>query len=135
MIIIACCENSYGMMFNNRRVSQDNYVIDKIIGLTKGTKLWVSNYSYSLFEKKNPENINVSEMFLSEASNNEYCFIEKEQVSKYQKWIDEIILFRWNRDYPSDQTFDIDLSEWELVSQDEFQGDPHEKITMEVYRK
>ena len=135
MIIIACCENGYGMMFNNRRVSQDNAVIDKIIELTEGAKLWVSNYSHPLFEKKNPDNINVSEMFLSEAGKDEYCFIEKEQVSKYQKWIDEIVLFRWNRDYPSDHAFDIDLSEWKLVSQKEFKGNSHERITMEVYRK
>ena len=49
--------------------------------------------------------------------------------------ITEIIVYRWNRDYPADLFLDIDLKDWELAETAEFAGNSHEKITREVYRK
>ena len=135
MKVIVCCENSNGMLFNNRRVSQDKVVAEKIIELTKKTKLWMDNYSYLLFEKLNSSNINLAEEALSEAAQHEYCFVEKQMLAPYEKWISEILVFRWNRDYPSDKNLDIELSEWNLKYTEEFSGDSHDKITMEVYER
>ena len=107
MKVIVCCENSNGMLFNNRRVSQDRVVLERIVDLTKSNKLWMDNYSYSLFEKLNALNISLAENPLAEAADSEYCFIDKE--------------------------LDVDLSEWKLNYSEEFSGNSHEKITMEVY--
>ena len=49
--------------------------------------------------------------------------------------IEKIIVFWWNRHYPSDRKFDLDLSKWNKVSKEEFAGYSHEKITKEVYEK
>ena len=49
--------------------------------------------------------------------------------------IEKIIVFWWNRHYPSDRKFDLDLSKWNKVSEEEFAGYSHEKITKEVYEK
>lgn len=135
MKVIVCCENSNGMLFNNRRVSQDKVVTAKIVELTRETKLWMDNYSYSLFEALSASNINLADDALSEASEHEYCFVEKQMLAHYEKWISEIIVFRWNRDYPSDKELDIDLSEWRMKHTEEFIGNSHEKITMEVYER
>lgn len=135
MKVIVCCENSNGMLFNNRRVSQDKAVTAKIVDLTKENKLWMDNYSYSLFEALNASNINLADDALSEAAEHEYCFVEKQMLATYEKWISEIVVFRWNRDYPSDKELDIDLSEWNLKHTEEFSGNSHEKITMEVYER
>ena len=100
MKVIVCCEKNNGMMFNNRRVSQDKVVSERIVELTKSNKLWMDYYSYALFEKLNVININLAENTLAEAADSEYCFIEKQELPPYEKWINEIVVFRWDRDYP-----------------------------------
>ena len=133
MIAIVCIDDNGGMMFNNRRQSRDSILIDKITEITKGSKLWLNKYSYSLFEEKNMSNINVDESFVLEAANGEYCFVENVSLKDYEKWIEKLIVFKWNRVYPKDFEFDMDLSEWKLVESSEFKGSSHDKITMEVY--
>ena len=135
MRIIACCDDNNGILFNNRRVSQDIKVTNRIIELTKGSTLWMDNYSYSLFSKAKSVNINVSENIMSEANDGEYCFVEKENIRLFEQNVEEIILFRWGRVYPSDKVLDINLQEWHLKQVEEFSGNSHDKITMEVYER
>lgn len=135
MKVILCLDDNNGMLFNNRRQSRDEKVIEKIFEITQNKKLWVNKYSYSLFEIFNPSNINVDDLFLSEATTGEYCFVENSDLANYEKWIEEIIVFKWNRDYPYDKELDIDLSKWVLKNTIEFEGNSHKKITMEVYSK
>ena len=135
MIAIVCIDDNGGMMFNNRRQSRDSILIDKITEITKGSKLWINKYSYSLFEDKNMSNINVDESFVLEAANGEYCFVENVSLKDYEKWIEKMIVFKWNRVYPKDFEFELDLSKWKLAESSEFQGSSHDKITMEVYVK
>lgn len=134
MIAIVCVDDSFGMMFNNRRQSRDKAVIEKITQLTKDRRLWINEYSKELFSE-NITNLNIDNNFLAEAMEGEFCFIENCQLSTYEKWVEKIILFKWNRAYPSDVVFDIDLSNWKLSEIDEFVGNSHDKITMEVYFK
>ena len=133
MIAIVCIDDNGGMMFNNRRQSRDVILLEKIIEITKGSKLWLNKYSYSLFEEKNVSNINVDESFILEAANGEYCFVENVSLKTYEKWIEKLIVFKWNRIYPNDFEFDIDLSAWRLAESSEFKGNSHDNITMEVY--
>ena len=135
MKVIVCCDKSNGMLFNNRRVSQDRVISERIVELTKSNKLWMDNYSHVLFEKLNALNINLAENTLAETADSEYCFVEKQELLPYEKWISEIIVFRWDRDYPFDKELDVNLSEWKLTHSEEFVGNSHEKITMEVYER
>lgn len=135
MNVIVCIDDNYGMMFNKRRLSKDITLTKKIAEITKSSKLWLNKYSYSLFEQLNTSNINVDENYLAEATNGEFCFVEDKELKPYEKWIENLIVFRWNRSYPADQTLDIDLSKWRLSKTNEFEGNSHEKITMEVYVK
>ena len=135
MKVILCLDDNNGMVFNNRRQSRDEKIIEKILDITKKNRLWINKYSYSLFEIFNASNVNVDDLFLSEAPMGEYCFVETSELTNYEKWIEEIIVFRWNRDYPYDKELDIDLSKWKLINSLEFEGNSHKKITMEVYSK
>lgn len=135
MIAIVCIDDNFGMMFNNRRQSRDITIVQKITEIAKNSKIWVNKYSYPLFEEVNNSNVNVDEAFLSEAASGEYCFIENKALKPYEKWIEKLIVFRWNRDYPTDKKFDIDLSLWSLQESTEFVGNSHKKLTMEVYTK
>lgn len=131
MQIIITVENRNGMLFNHRRVSRDQKVSERILAYCKEKKLWMNAYSAKLFEN-NPQ-IRVSETFLEQKD--AICFVEDQDVTPYLPEIDTIILFHWNRDYPADFFFTVDLSEWNRIHQEEFAGKSHEKITMEVYKK
>ena len=131
MQVIITVENRNGMLFNHRRVSRDQKVSERILAYCKEKKLWMNAYSAKLFEN-NPQ-IRVSETFLEQKD--AICFVEDQDVTPYLPEIDMIILFHWNRDYPADFFFTVDLSEWNRIHQEEFAGKSHEKITMEVYKK
>ena len=63
--------------------------------------------------------------------------METDDVLPLEPLAEALILYRWNRRYPSDLTFRIPLSEhgWKLETVTEFSGFSHEKITEEVYKK
>lgn len=131
MQVIITVENRNGMLFNHRRVSRDQKISERILAYCKEKRLWMNAYSAKLFEN-NPQ-IRVSETFLEQKD--AICFVENQDVTPYLPEIDTIILFHWNRDYPADFFFTVDLSEWNRIHQEEFAGKSHEKITMKVYKK
>ena len=134
MTLIACLDNNDGMSFNNRRQSQDKNVIKKIIEISQKHRLVMSPYSAILFSDCT-ENIFADENFLENIKNDDFCFIEKHSPSHFTEITNKIIIFRWNRNYPYDKTFDIDLKSWTFESSEEFVGTSHNKITMEVWTK
>lgn len=138
MIIIACIDNSNGMMFNKRRLSRDKSVITDIRTMTAGRRLMMNRYSYSLFNEYSQDMpCCVSESFLDEAGEYDYCFVENRNIIPYIHKIEGIVLYRWNRDYPSDFKFELQLedSNLKLAESRDFQGFSHNRITKEVYTK
>lgn len=135
MVLIVCLDDDNGMMFNHRRQSQDRELRKHLMTLTSGKKLWMNHYSAKQFEE-DYEQINVDDSFMLEAADGDYCFAEDIDAKQYEKWIEEIIVYRWNRKYPSDLQFSIPLNEqWKLKQTEEFVGSSHDKITVEVYGK
>ena len=128
-----CIDDNGGMLFNKRRQSRDLSVIKKISAISENGVLRMNEYSKVLFSDSGINNITVSRAFLDEASGGEWCFVETEKLKAYASEIEKIIVFRWNRIYPSDFVLDISLDKFNLVSSEDFPGNSHEKITMEVY--
>ncbi|MFQ7002098.1 MAG: hypothetical protein ACLRRH_12570, partial [Clostridium sp.] len=135
--IIVCLDDNNGMMFNKRRQSQDKLLRASIKELVKGKTLFMNEYSYKLYKDINNENIIVSENYLDECENDNFCLVENKPLNNYIEKIDNIIIYKWNRIYPSDLYFDIDIKngQWKLIETEEFQGSSHEKITKEIYRR
>ncbi len=139
MMILAAVDDSNGMMFNKRRQSQDKILREYILTMARGKRLWMSDYTGKQFAAIN-QNINqaairIDNDFLDKAGPGEYCLIENHHVSAYLDQIERVILFKWNRAYPGDFFFDLDLSapKWILKESEDFPGFSHEKITKEVY--
>ena len=134
MIIIAVVDDSGGMMFNRRRQSQDRVLREKILSMAGASRLWMNDYTAKQFADHAAE-IHADNDFLTKAGAGEYCFVENTSVSACVDKIEQVILFRWNRAYPADVFFDLDLSApvWKLTGTEEFPGFSHEKITKEVY--
>lgn len=137
MIVCVAVDDNMGMMFNNRRQSQDKILRKYLLNMVNGRKIWINNYTAKQFEYPLTGNIAVDENFLDKACEEDFCFVENLSLEKYKERIKEIILFKWNRIYPADMYFDIPLveNEWKLTYVDEFEGNSHEKITMEEWKR
>lgn len=161
MTIIACVDENNGLMFNHRRQSRDSIVCRDILRECRGKKLYMSAYSGRLFgeagnaeeaekakEGKGAEGredfgkaeraeIEITEDILTKAGNGDACFIEGQEIIGFKEQIRKVILYKWNRRYPADQYFPLEVSggSWELLRTEEFKGSSHERITKEIYEK
>lgn len=136
MIVIVCLEERKGMQFGGRRISRDRVVTEKICTLCTGKPLWIDPVSAGLFEEQSGNvALHAASDFLERAGDGEYCFVENKGLQAVEEKIEKIVVFWWNRHYPSDRKLDLDLSHWKKVSEEEFAGYSHEKITKEVYEK
>lgn len=132
MILIVCVDDKLGMAFNNRRQSKDSALRADLLALTGG-KLWMNAYSAAQFEEDCE--FYADDDFLDKAEIDDYCFVENADIAPYAERVSGVILYRWNRHYPSDKKFPIELfkDRWSLESSFEFAGSSHETITREVY--
>lgn len=135
MIVIACVDDQNGMMFNRRRQSQDQLLRENLLQSVGARKLWMNSYSRAQFSDTDSEQIVTDSRFLENAPEGDYCFVEDQDLSRCLARVEKIILFRWNRRYPADTYFPLDLSLWTLECTESFPGHSHEKITKETYRK
>ena len=133
MKIIVCLEDKKGMMFNKRRLSKDRILIEEIGQTLEMQTIWMNAYSYKLFESLNWQNIKVDEDFLQNADAKDACFVENQKLVDYKEKIDELIIYWWNRRYPADFYFDLDLNDFDKMNETEFEGSSHEKITKQIY--
>lgn len=102
MIVICVMDNHGGMLFNHRRQSQDRILRAWILQRTKGKKLWMNAYSYEQFAAESAPHIVVSQQFLHEAAAGDYCFVETCRLKAVESRIEAVIVYRWNRSYPTD---------------------------------
>lgn len=123
-------------MFHHRRQSRDRILIDDLLQMVGEDRLWIAPYSMLLFDGKEKE-VSVSEELLQKAEAGEWCFVENQSCISALSDLEEVTVYWWNRHYPSDFYFDIDLSNEGFSSQfrEDFVGSSHEKITKEVFRR
>lgn len=131
MNIIICLDDKNGIQFNKRRQSRDSVLCDRILSITKGRALWMSQYSAKMFLSAN---VNVDTEFLNLVNDGDYCFVENDDFMRYLDKLEKVIVYRWNRVYPSDKKVATDfLNEKQLTSSIDFKGSSHERITEEIY--
>lgn len=154
MKIIVCTANNKGILFNKRRVSKDEEVIVDIF--RNATVIRVSEYSRKLFDEyigKVRELLNSCDIRYADGryhivedksnsviddkkkvtSQDEYYFVE-EEIKDFSK-VDEIIIYRWNRDYPADAFFKFNEKKFELQESKDFAGKSHERITRDIWKR
>ncbi|MBR2443834.1 MAG: ribonuclease Z [Clostridia bacterium] len=129
MKIIVCIDDKKGMLFNKRRQSRDRLLIENLEKHLAGREVYISPYSKALFEKS-AINYKVVENPIEVGQG--YAFIENTPLPNDAE---EIVVYHWNRHYPADTYFTMDISAYNKTSSEEFVGSSHEKITKEVYVK
>ena len=133
MKIAVCIEKSGGMLFNNRRVSKDSILQQKLLECVGEGNICLKEYSAKQFTST--EHLQVSDDFLTVASDDDICFIENVEIPIDKA--SQVYLFQWNRDYPADTYFDYNLKDlgFKKVRSEDFAGSSHKKITLEVYQR
>lgn len=129
MNVALCIDDDMGMLFNSRRQSRDSELIKDFVATAGENKIFINPYSEILFEEYN---VTVDENMLHTADVNDFCFVEKESILPCSSKINTLIIYKWNRKYPSDFTFEMP-SGFTLKETAEFKGSSHEKITKEIY--
>lgn len=147
MKIIICLDMNNGIRFNKRRQSKDREVIYDILRNYGDSKIWMTSYSKEMFdesimlledkeESQNllaliERNVMVDEECLDKADKMDYCFIESDIVNKYTDEIKEVIVYRWDKIYPQDERFDIEVDRINNIK--ELKGYSHDIISRETY--
>ena len=131
--MIACVDGRNGMAFHNRRQSQDRLARWDILKEAGRAPLWVNAVTARQFTDGQQSRLRIDEAFLDRAGSGEFCFVEDRSVKPYETRIEQVILYRWNRAYPSDLYWDLPLDGWTLERREEFPGYSHKIITKEVY--
>jgi hypothetical protein len=132
--LIVCLSEDLGMMFNHRRQSRDRVLIADMIAHTQGKRLWISPYSEELFGDA-CSFLHISPDPIANAEADDYCFVEDTPLPRDLNCVDELIIYRWNRHYPSDVHFACDKSAFRLAERTDFAGSSHDNITKEIWKK
>ena len=106
---------------------------EKLLEIVGDSRLLMSSYSAKQFE--NTEGIIVEDDFLENANQGDFCFVENVEITSEN--VESFYVFSWNRKYPGDLFFSVDLKAegFKKIKKEEFKGSSHDKITLEVYSK
>lgn len=135
MTIYICLDDKNGMLFNNRRQSRDAMVLEDIRAVIPA-ELTIAPFSEKLIQSAG-----IPYVLAPEApallSPDAHLFVETKAAAAAVAMASCVVIYRWNRHYPADVHWDIDLTEngFTLRETCEFAGKSHEKITKEVYTK
>lgn len=134
--VAVCVDDFGGMLFNGRRQSRDRVMIADLVTSAKDKKILISDFSFPLF-KDYGDKIIISASPLEDATAEVLCFIENFSLKDYKDRIESLIIYRWNREYPSDKRLDVspEALGLKLISSSDFVGSSHKKITKEIYGK
>lgn len=145
MRLIVCVDDGMGMMFNKRRQSKDAKVREDMLAMLSGDqKLFVTPYTAKQFLPEEQERLVVLEEGLQRDDETlqavppeaeDYFFAEDTPVTGLETVTEQVILYRWNRAYPSDVKFAFDLSGYELTNCEDFVGNSHPEMKKEIYRR
>lgn len=134
-IFVAVDENN-GILFNNRRVSKDKALRQRILDIVGDNTLYITEFSRKQFKdeiESGEFKIDIDEDMLFWADDEDYCFLEDVNADGFFDFISDIYLYRWNREYPADTYFSFPDEEYDLVSTEDFAGFSHDTITEEHF--
>lgn len=132
LTLYLCLDDKGGMLFNKRRQSRDAAVLaDMAAGLPGALTIdpfsekliAAAGIDYQLAEEPLPEDA--------------HFFLENRTPEDLLPRTGTLVLYRWNRHYPSDVRWEgqPENDGFTLRESTEFHGKSHEKITKEVYVK
>ena len=133
MTVVVCVDTQGGVLFNKRRVSSDRLLIADLLEQVGNQRICLRSYTANLF----PEGINlhITENCIEDVQQDEVLFLEEAAPGDLLAKAEKVILYHWNRTYPSDVRFPVEALKrsGEMIDSVDFSGNSHERITREVY--
>lgn len=138
--VIYSLDENNGYLFNNRRQTYDQAVLEHILNnvVDTNTTLWLSDYSKDLFKEFDITTKRLEEIDLAYTKDNSVVFVENidfdiETIAK--KCIPlELIFYKWNKVYPADKKLNLTefyLNNFEVIETKNLIGHTHESILFE----
>ena len=133
MTLILTLDINDGMLFNSRRQTRDRAVYERILLKFTGRSIRMNEYSAPLFKDSVGLSISVGDFESIEAD--DVLFIENTPPERFAQKADKIIIYRWDKVYPSDLKADTTtlLRNFTNAENTEFKGFSHDKITEEIW--
>ena len=127
MTLYICLDDRNGLQFNKRRQSRDSAVLEDIRSQLTG------NLLIDPFSEKMIREAEIPYVLPPETAGD--FFAEDVPADEILEKTRKLVIYRWNRHYPSDVKWEPDLAAMGFTLEDttEFPGTSHEKITREVY--
>ena len=107
MTVIFLLDDNKGMLFNHRRLSRDEKILEDI-GASLNGNLFINKFSEKLISSAGIR-YTLFDHFPVEGKDEADYFIENFSVKEHLNEIDRIIVYWWNRKYPSDYQLDLDV--------------------------
>ena len=137
LTVFVCVDDDLGMTFCGRRQSRDSAVTDDMIkeAVRASGKLYALPFSEKLIGAD--PRVEIKADALKALGRGDYVFVENEALLPYLKKISRLVIYHWNRAYPSDKKLDTPPKEhgFRLFLRSEIKGTSHDRITKEVYLK
>lgn len=129
MTLYICLDDKNGLQFNHRRQSRDSAVLEDIRSQLTGSLL------IDPFSEKLIRDAQIPYVLPPETADD--YFMETIPSDEVMEQTTKIVIYRWNRHYPSDIRWVPDLTAMGFTPEEtaEFPGTSHEKITREVYTR
>ena len=129
MTLYICLDDRSGLQFNKRRQSRDSAVLEDIRTQLTGSLL-IEPFSEKLIREAE-----IPYVLPPETADD--FFAENIPSDELLEQVNKLVIYRWNRLYPSDVRWEPDLPAlgFALEETTEFPGTSHEKITREVYTR
>lgn len=137
MILVVCIDDGGGLRFNRRRQSRDAGLMARLVRKFPEADFYAAPDAAVLFEGSSlpAARLHLAADFLAATGPGDVAFAEDGPLAPWAEKAEGLVIYRWNRHYPSDVTLDIDLRTWQLAGREDFAGTSHETITEEVYTR
>ena len=129
MTLYICLDDRNGLQFNKRRQSRDAAVLEDIRSQLRGSLL-IEPFSEKLIREAEIP-------YVLPPETAEDYFAENIPSEEVLENTSKLVIYRWNRHYPSDIRWEPDFTAMGFTLQEttDFPGTSHEKITREVYAR
>lgn len=141
MTLVFTVDECYGLAFGKRRQSRDRELTKDLVRYANGRNIYAEEYSRLLFDEAEIDTASVGVSFnddpLAEASGDSVILLELSCPDGALDLVDEVVIYLWNRRYPSTAKLDIGYIEryFSLTESVDFVGNSHEKLTRVTYKR
>ncbi|MBR7116127.1 MAG: ribonuclease Z [Clostridia bacterium] len=131
--VVICLDDEGGMTVFGKRQSRDRVLIEELCE-SVSAPIYVNTFSSFLFRDR-ADRVHISDDPLGDCPDGGVAFIENLPLLPHIDDIGTVILYKWNRLYPSDVKIDISFDGFRVESRKDFVGSSHERITKIIMTK